>query len=66
MLYSKTARCARWGAEKGARRVSGLTRATGQPLPDDDEGPEPPYAGYESEAELRRMADERALRAKEG
>jgi hypothetical protein len=27
MLYSKTARCARWGATKGARRVSGLTRA---------------------------------------
>jgi hypothetical protein len=27
MLYSTTARCARWGAEKGARRVSGLTRA---------------------------------------
>jgi hypothetical protein len=27
MLYSKTARCARWGAEKGARRVSGLTRS---------------------------------------
>lgn len=30
----------------------------------DDEGPEPPYAGYESEAELRRMAEVRALRAK--
>jgi hypothetical protein len=27
MLYSQTARCARWGAEKGARRVSGLTRS---------------------------------------
>ena len=30
----------------------------------EDEGPEPPYAGYESEAELRRMAEVRALRAK--
>lgn len=27
MIYSQTARCARWGAAKGARRVSGLTRA---------------------------------------
>ena len=27
MLYSTTARCALWGAAKGARRVSGLTRA---------------------------------------
>ncbi len=27
MIYSDTARCARWGAEKGARRVSGLTRS---------------------------------------
>lgn len=27
MIYSETARCARWGAERGARRVSGLTRA---------------------------------------
>ena len=26
MLYSQTARCALWGASKGARRVSGLTR----------------------------------------
>ena len=26
MLYSQTARCALWGAAKGARRVSGLTR----------------------------------------
>jgi hypothetical protein len=26
MLYSTTARCALWGAAKGARRVSGLTR----------------------------------------
>lgn len=32
--------------------------------PDEDEGPEPPYAGYESEAALRRMAEVRALRAK--
>lgn len=32
----------------------------------DDEGPEPPYAGYESEAQLRRMAEVRALRAAEG
>lgn len=31
---------------------------------DEDEGPEPPYAGYESEAQLRRMAEVRALRAK--
>ena len=44
-----------------------IARATGQPIPDDtgdDEGPEPPYAGYESEAALRRMAEVRALRAK--
>lgn len=41
-----------------------IARATGQPEPDEDEGPEPPYAGYESEAELRRMAEVRALRAK--
>ena len=27
MLYSQTARCALWGAAKGARRVSGLTRS---------------------------------------
>ena len=27
MLYSNTARCNAWGAAKGARRVSGLTRA---------------------------------------
>ena len=27
MLYSTTARCTLWGAAKGARRVSGLTRA---------------------------------------
>lgn len=41
-----------------------IARATGQPVPDEDEGPEPPYAGYESEAERRRMAEVRALRAK--
>jgi hypothetical protein len=27
MLYSQTARCALWGAAKGARRVAGLTRS---------------------------------------
>ena len=27
MIYSETARCTRWGADKGARRVSGLTRS---------------------------------------
>lgn len=26
MIYSQTARCNAWGAAKGARRVSGLTR----------------------------------------
>ena len=26
MLYSTTARCTAWGAQQGARRVSGLTR----------------------------------------
>ena len=41
-----------------------IARATGQPVPEDDEIPEPPYAGYESEAALRRMAEVRALRAK--
>lgn len=30
---------------------------------DEDEDPEPPYAGYESEAELRRMAEIRRLEA---
>ncbi len=25
MLYSNTARCTAWGAERGARRVAGLT-----------------------------------------
>ena len=30
---------------------------------EDDEGPEPPYAGYESEAQLRRMAEVRRLEA---
>lgn len=43
-----------------------IARATGQPVPEDDEGPEPPYAGYESEAELQRMAEVRALRAARG
>jgi hypothetical protein len=43
-----------------------IARATGQPVPDEDEGPEPPYAGYESEAQLRRMAEVRALRAARG
>jgi hypothetical protein len=41
-----------------------IARATGQPVPEPDEGPEPPYAGYESEAQLQRMAEARALRAK--
>tara|TARA_R110000868_G_scaffold85716_1_gene240942 strand:+ start:3670 stop:3984 length:315 start_codon:yes stop_codon:yes gene_type:complete len=41
-----------------------IRAATGQPVADEDEGPEPPYAGYESEAQLRRMAEVRALRAK--
>lgn len=27
IFYSDTARCARWGAAKGARRVAGLTRS---------------------------------------
>ena len=49
-----------------AHALDVIARATGQPVPDDDEGPEPPYAGYESEAELRRMADVRALRAAGG
>ena len=40
-----------------------IARATGQPVPDDDEGPEPPYAGYESEAQLRRLAEVRRLEA---
>ena len=47
-----------------AHALDVIARATGQPVPDDDEGPEPPYAGYESEAQLRRMAEVRALRAK--
>ena len=48
-----------------AHALDVIARATGQPVPD-DEGPDPPYAGYESEAELRRMAEVRALRAAEG
>ena len=40
-----------------------IARATGQPEPEEDEGPEPPYAGYESEAQLRRMAEVRRLEA---
>ena len=47
-----------------AHALDAIARATGQSVPDEDEGPEPPYAGYESEAELRRMAEVRALRAK--
>lgn len=50
-----------------AHALDVIARATGQPVPEDDEGPEPPYAGYESEAQLRRMAEVRrldALRAK--
>lgn len=27
MLYSQTARCTAWGADRGARRVAGLTRS---------------------------------------
>lgn len=40
-----------------------IARATGQPVPDDDEGPEPPYAGYESQAALNRMNEVRRLEA---
>lgn len=39
-----------------------IARATGQPVPD-DEGPEPPYAGYESQAALNRMNEVRRLEA---
>jgi hypothetical protein len=46
-----------------AHALDVIARATGQPVPDDDEGPEPPYAGYESEAQLRRMAEVRRLEA---
>lgn len=49
-----------------AHALDVIARATGQPVPEDDEGPEPPYAGYESEAQLRRMAEVRALRAARG
>ena len=49
-----------------AHALDVIARATGQPVADEDEGPEPPYAGYESEAQLRRMAEVRALRAAEG
>jgi hypothetical protein len=37
MLYSNTARCARWGAAKGARRVSGLTRSEREAVKDGQE-----------------------------
>lgn len=46
-----------------AHALDVIARATGQPVPEDDEGPEPPYAGYESEAQLRRMAEVRRLEA---
>ena len=46
-----------------AHALDVIARATGQPVPDDDEGPEPPYAGYESEAALQRMAEVRRLEA---
>ena len=46
-----------------AHALDVIARATGQPEPDDDEAPEPPYAGYESEAQLRRMAEVRRLEA---
>ena len=49
-----------------AHALDVIARATGQPVPEEDEGPEPPYAGYESEAELQRMAEVRALRAARG
>ena len=37
MLYSNTARCALWGAAKGARRVSGLTRSERQAVRNGEE-----------------------------
>jgi len=37
MIYSQTARCARWGAAKGARRVSGLTRAEREAVRDGED-----------------------------
>lgn len=40
-----------------------IARATGQPVPEEDEGPEPPYAGYENQADLQRMAEVRRLEA---
>ena len=45
-----------------------IARATGQPVPEEeeDEGPEPPYAGYESEAAIARKNEVRALRAARG
>jgi hypothetical protein len=61
------------GGASGAGRIdrcdlilkvrNAIARATGQPVPEEDEGPEPPYAGYESEAQLRRMAEVRRLEA---
>ena len=46
-----------------AHALDVIARATGQPVPEEDEGPEPPYAGYESEAQLQRMAEVRRLEA---
>lgn len=37
MLYSQTARCALWGAAKGARRVSGLTRSEREAVKNGDD-----------------------------
>jgi hypothetical protein len=37
MIYSQTARCALWGAAKGARRVSGLTRAEREAVRDGED-----------------------------
>jgi hypothetical protein len=46
-----------------AHALDVIASATGQSVPEEDEGPEPPYAGYESEAQLQRMAEVRRLEA---
>ena len=53
-------------ADAVAREVKAATKFLQTLDTVEDEGPEPPYAGYESEAQLRRMAEVRALRAARG
>lgn len=50
-------------ADAVAREVKAATKFLQTLDTVEDEGPEPPYAGYESEAQLQRMAEVRRLEA---